>query len=229
MTFRTRADSHKVGRVCVCVLGNPFSFPSRLRGNCSLLLHVYTNPPESELSAKREKQPQVSWDTGGSALSKLGEGTRRGHWAQEQKMPCVSVPQWSVLPMPREDIGSGSWNCLLLSLDTSNGSLGRFFPWVTSDQSKPLTIQMGKLELRRQKWPSLKIILAEGTESRTPKPSLLLSTLAHLFPQSPRKSSGTAVSISLDFCIYKVSYQRLVHWGSPEMRGYQQAGLQRCM
>jgi hypothetical protein len=27
---------------------------------------IYTNPPDSELSAKREKQPQVSWDIGGS-------------------------------------------------------------------------------------------------------------------------------------------------------------------
>lgn len=137
--------------VRVCVLGNPFSFPSRLRGNCSLPLHVYTNPPESELSAKREKQPQVSWDTGGSALSKLGEGTRRGHWAQEQKMPCVSVPQWSVLPMPREDIGSRSWNCLLLSLDTSNGSLGCFFLWVTSDQSKPLNHTDGETGTQKAK------------------------------------------------------------------------------
>lgn len=166
----------------------------------------------------QEALPSPSWGKGPAEVIGL----------KNRKCP-VSVPQWSVLPMPREDICSGSWNCLLLSLDTSNGSLGRFFPWVTSDQSKPLTIQMGKLELRRQKWPSLKIILAEGTESRTPKPSLLLSTLAHLFPQSPRKSSGTVVSISLDFCIYKVSYRRLVHWGSPEMRGYQQAGLQRCM
>lgn len=57
---------------------------------------------------------------------------------------------------------------------------GSFFLWVTSGQGKLLTAQMGRLELRRQKWPSLKIILAEGTQSRMPK-----SILAHCFPHSP--------------------------------------------
>lgn len=56
-----------------------------------------------------------------------------------------------------------------------------FFLWVTSGEGKLLTAQMGTLELRRQKWSSLKIILAEGTQSPVyPSP---------LFPTKPRTSS----------------------------------------
>lgn len=120
---------------------------------------------------------------------------------------------------------------MLWSLDTvpaipSNGSPGSFFPWVTSDQGKLLTPQMGQLELRRQKRPSLKSLLAEGTESRTPKSSLLLSVYPG--PPAPPKpknvlSSGTAVSIGLDFHTHKASYQRLVHQGSPLLGGYHQS------
>lgn len=84
--------------MCVCVLRESFLLSQPIeRKLFPALLHVYTNPPESELSAKREKQPQVSWDTGGSALSKLGEGTYR--WSlgsRTENALCVSTTVVSI-------------------------------------------------------------------------------------------------------------------------------------